>query len=115
MASPTANLHVQIVRFVIDHQPPIVACEFVDADGQKHTVVDKVWMFSEETPSAQSHYPKPGEIRCGVVSQWRDSEGRDVVRINTADPDQIESIEGLTEFTVLRDLVAEASSSVNEQ
>ena len=30
MALKEADFHVKIVRFVMDHQPPIVACEFVD-------------------------------------------------------------------------------------
>jgi hypothetical protein len=101
MASQTANLHVQIVRFIVDHQPPIVACEFVDAASRTHTVIDKVWIFSEQTLDAHSQYPQPGLIRCAVLAEWRDTGGRELVRINT-----IESTEGLTEFVVGRDQVS---------
>ena len=40
--SQAVELHVKIVRFVLDHQPPIVGCEVVDADGKRHTFIDKV-------------------------------------------------------------------------
>jgi hypothetical protein len=106
MASLKVDLRVEIARSIMDHQPPIVACEFVDSAGRQHTVIDKVWMFSEETLNAQSDYPQPGAIRCAIVAEWRDSEGRDLLRISTADPDQIESTEGLTNFDVLRDQVS---------
>lgn len=105
MAAQIADLHIQIVRFVMDHQPPIVACEFRDAGGRTHTVIDKVWMFSEHTPDAKSQYPQPGLIRCAVLATWRSAEGRELVRIDSANPDQIESTEGVTEFIVARDQV----------
>lgn len=90
----------------MDHQPPIVACEFPDADGRRHEVIDKVWMFSAKTLHAGSEYPQEGAIRCAVLAEWRDATGRDVVRISTANPDQIESTEERTEFVVLRDQVS---------
>jgi hypothetical protein len=101
MASPMAELRVQITRFVMDYQPPIVACEFLDADGRRHTVIDKVWMFSEKTLDAASQYPQDGVIRCSVLAEWRDATGRDLVNISTANPDQIESIEDRSDFVVL--------------
>jgi hypothetical protein len=112
IAAQTMELNVQIVRFVMDHQPAIVACELVDAAGHRHTFIDKVWIFSEQTLDAQSEYPQPGVIRCAVLETWHDSEGRELARINTADPDQIESTEGMSEFTVLRKQLSSASGPV---
>ena len=113
MASQTVDLQVQIVRFVLDHQPPIVACEFVDAGGRQHTIIDKVWMFSEETLNAHSQYPQPGLIRCTVLEELRDTQGRELVKIDVANPDQIESAEGLTEFTVVRGQVSPSTGPIN--
>lgn len=96
-----AILHVQIVRFAHDGQPPAVACEFIDADGKCHTIVDKVWMFFDEILDSTSEYPQVGEVRCTVLDQWRDEQGRDLVRIDTEVPDNIWSIEELSEFVVL--------------
>ena len=100
--SQTVDLHVQIVRFVLDHQPAIVACEIIDADGQRHTFIDKVWMFLDQNLNADSAYPLSGAIRCAVLKRWRDASGRELVSVNTADPDFIESTEGLSEFVVLQ-------------
>jgi len=113
MASQTANLHVQIVRFVMDHQPPIVACEFVDADGHCHTFIDKVGIFSEETLDADSRYPQAGVIRCVLMTEWWDSRGRGLIKINTAEPDQLESTAGLTDFVVLRGQISATPSRAN--
>lgn len=93
-------LAVQIGRFVDPHQPGVVACEFVDADGCRHTLIDKVPIFSIEDLDASSTYPRPGAVRCTVVSSWRDERGRGLVRLNTARPDRVDSTEGLSEFVV---------------
>ena len=90
-----------------------IACEFPDADGRRHTVVDKVWMFSEQTLDAGSQYPQDGVIRCAVLAEWRDGSGRDLVRISTATPDQIESTEERTEFVVLRAQVSTVAVPLN--
>jgi hypothetical protein len=95
------NLAVQIVRFVEDTQPGVVACEFVDAEGRRYTLVDKVPAFSAERLDAASAYPQPGVVRCEVVSRWRDGRGRELVRVTADKPDGIESTEGLAEFVVL--------------
>jgi hypothetical protein len=108
MESQTAELRVQIVRPVVDHQPLIVACEFMDAGGRKHTVTDKVWIFSDSTLDAHSQYPQVGVIRCALMAEWRDETGWELCRINTALPFHIESSEGLTEFIVLRDQLSTA-------
>jgi hypothetical protein len=55
------ELAVQIVRFVDDEpQPGIVACEFIDANGHRHTLIDKVPMCSGERLDANSTYPRVG-------------------------------------------------------
>lgn len=95
------NLAVQIVRFVDRHQPGWVACEFVDADGKRHTIIDKVPIFTEEDLDETSAYPRSGSAQCEVLAQWRDAQGRELVRITTARPDAIESTEGVSEFVVL--------------
>ena len=103
---PTVDLHVQIVRFVLDHQPAIVTCEIVDAGGSRHTFIGKVWMFLDQNLNADSPYPLPGAIRCAVLNRWRDASGRELVEVNTADPDFIESTEELSEFVVLQDQIS---------
>lgn len=95
------NLAVQIVRFVDECQPGWVECEFADAEGRQHRVTDKAPMFTVEDINKGSRYPRAGVLRCVLESHWRDESGRDLARINTARPDDIESSEGLSEFVVL--------------
>jgi hypothetical protein len=96
------NLAVQIMRFLgYDPQPGIVACEFADAEGRVHTLIDKVPIFSTETIDADSIYPLPGHASCEVLERWRDVRGCELVRVSTARPWGIESTEGLSEFVVL--------------
>jgi hypothetical protein len=89
---------VQIVRFVEWHQPPIVACELVDANGRTHTFIDKVWIFANEPFDEATDYPQPGNIRCEILSSRQDEAHPQLVRIRLADG--VESSEGLTEFAV---------------
>src|SRR5215471_11505967 len=101
------ELIVQIVRWVDDDpQPGIVACEFEDAEGYLHTVIEKQAVASEVCLDASSAYPRPGIIRCEVLTQWRDSKGRELARITTERPYSIETTEGLSEFVVLASQLA---------
>lgn len=97
----THNLAVQIVRWIEDYQPGIVACEILDAHGGRHTIIDKLPYFTAEYLDSSSEYPRPGSIRCEVLSQWRDEVGRDLARISLARPYDMQSTEGLSEFVVL--------------
>jgi hypothetical protein len=49
----------------------------------------------------KSKYPQPGATRCIVLRRWRDSHGRELVSISTAEPWSVESVDGLSEFVVL--------------
>jgi hypothetical protein len=94
------TLAVQIVRFVDDGQPGWVECEFVDAVGVRHTLRDKVPIFSAEWLDADSAYPRPGSAGCEVLARWSDEHGRALARITTARPRDIESRDGSSEFVV---------------
>jgi len=77
----------------------------VEADGRRHTLIDKVPVFSVEPLDANSMYPRSGAARCIALNQWCDAEGRELMRISTVHPDQIESSDGLSEFVVLREQI----------
>jgi hypothetical protein len=53
-------------------------------------------------------------IRCSVLAGWRDNADRELVKINTADPFQIESTEGLTELIVQRNQILTSPRRVNQ-
>src|SRR5579859_5662505 len=55
----------------------------------------------QQRPRSRQRYPKPGSVGCEVSARWRDSDGRELIRISTARPWGIESTEGVSEFVVL--------------
>jgi hypothetical protein len=95
------QLAVQIVRFVDDAQRGVVACEFEDANGRRHTLIDKVPIFTDMILDANSIYPQTGSARCEILRRWKDVTGRELLRVTTAKPDDIMSMEDLSEFVVL--------------
>jgi hypothetical protein len=102
------QLAVQIVRFVDEAQPGVVAGEFEDPDGRRHTLIDKVSILADKMLDATSIYPRAGNARCEILDRWKDARARDLVRVSTAKPDGIESTEGLSEFVVLSSKVSSA-------
>lgn len=94
------ELAVQTVRFVDDAFPGFVACEFIDASGRRHTLIDKVPIFSIEVLDSSTKYPQGGVVRCEVLSWWRDHGDKELLRISIARPDGVESTDGVSEFVV---------------
>jgi hypothetical protein len=93
------NLRVQIVRFVdVEPQPGIVESQFRDAQGQVHSIIDKIPMFTSAVLSSDSDYPRPGFIECRVLDRIADSVG-DLARI-TVETYHFEWTEERSEFVI---------------
>ena len=105
MGPELVELTVEIVRLVDNYFPGVVACEFVDAADRRHTLIDKAPMFGIDVPDASNKYPFHGAVRCTVLSRWTDDQGRELLRISTAEPDAVESTEELQEFVVSKSQV----------
>jgi hypothetical protein len=104
------ELAVQILRCVDDeHQPGWIECEFVDVESRRHTIIDKIPIFSMDPAldplDRNAKYPQPGGVACEILDAWRDPQVRDLVRITT-----LESTEKLSEFVVLASQLSEAPS-----
>lgn len=95
------HLAITIVRFVDDHQPGLVECEFADAEGRIHKIVEKIPLVTAADLWRDSTYPQPGSVACEVLRKWSDEHGRELARITTDRPWSIESTEGLSEFVML--------------
>jgi hypothetical protein len=63
------SLRVQIVRFVDEDQPGWVESQFRDAQGEVHSIIDKVPMFTSAALWPDSDYPQPGWIECRVLER----------------------------------------------
>jgi hypothetical protein len=91
-----ASLSVQIVEFLeASSYPAIVACEFTDAGGRRHRVIDKLPIFTAQDLRKDSMYPQPGEAECLVLGTVEDGERRKLICIRT-----LETTRGETEFVV---------------
>jgi hypothetical protein len=98
-------LTVQIIRFVDGSFPGWVECKLVDAKGRCHLIIEKVPMVAVADLDAHSKYPTPGTVACEVLKRYRDETGQELAQVSTARPWSIESAEGLSEFTVLANLL----------
>ena len=97
------GIKVSIVRYISDDpQPGIVECQFQDAYGRRWSFVEKTLVVSLEQLDAHSIFPQPGVTDCKIVQRFPDAAGRDVIRVNT-----VESVEGVTQFDILPELLVE--------
>jgi len=102
------ELAIQIVRCVNDkHQPGWVEGEFIDVEGRRHTLVDKVPIFSAAPLDSNSQYPQMGRVACEVLNIWHDQLQRELVRITIDRPYHVESTDKLSEFVVLATQLSE--------
>jgi hypothetical protein len=108
------QLKVEIVRYVEHYFPGIVECELVDAEGHLHRFIAKVPIVSDEWLGPEDVYPKSGVIRCEILERLSERDGRDLVRVTTERPDDVESKEGVTEFLVLSSQVISADATIAE-
>jgi hypothetical protein len=99
---------VKITRYVSDDpQPGIVECELFDVHGRCWHFIEKTAVVSADDLDAKSVYPQPGVIAAEVVGHSKDAAGRDVTRIDTSRPWDVESTDGATQFDVLSELLIE--------
>ena len=100
-------IKILITSFIDDHQPGFVECKFYDAFGNQHIVQDKVPIVTDKDLDASSEYPQKGLIACEIVSEWKDSNGQKIFKVNTSKPWGVDTIAGLTEFDVLEEQLIE--------
>ena len=96
-----SEVKVQIVRFVEDHQPPIVEAVLLDAWGREWAFIHKCAYFTATYLDENSTYPQQGVIGCEIIRAWRDEQGRELCTITTERPWDLEARDGETRFDVL--------------
>jgi hypothetical protein len=102
------GIKVTITRYLSDEpQPGIVECQLLDAHGRLWLFVEKSAIVSANSLHARTAYPQPGAIAGEVVERCRNSEGREVVRINTEQPYGVSSVDGTAQFDVFAESLEE--------
>jgi len=90
----------QVVLWVADEpQPGVVEAHLTDADGRVWRFIDKEPIFCADAVDKLARFPVAGAIRCRIISHDTLSDGRQVVTIDTAIPDGVDS-DGVTIFRV---------------
>jgi hypothetical protein len=74
------ELHVDFVQFVDEYQPGIVEREFIDADRDRHTLIDKIPLFTTVDLRPDSYYSQAGGVRCRILGRSGNSAGRELLQ-----------------------------------
>jgi hypothetical protein len=102
------GVRVSITRYLGDEpQPGIVECEFIDAHGRCWRFVQKTAIISAGQLDGHTHYPQFGVIACEIISQRRDENGREIICVDSERPWGVESVDAVTRFEVLRNVLVE--------
>jgi len=99
-----ADIAVSILRWVADEpQPGFVEFSIVDCDGRDWRFVDKLPVVTAEDLDKTSAYPRPGSVRCKILSFDHDAAGREIALIDTDKPWCIQTADEGHMFRVFAD------------
>jgi hypothetical protein len=84
-------LRVEIVAFVDESFPGFVRCAFTDAEGTRHTFIEKVPVVTTEELWSDSTYPQSGAVACERVEMTQDTSGRPTAKITIDACDSLDS------------------------
>ena len=99
------EVRVQIVEYIPGDYDDFLIVEFMDAFEVVHRFQDKVAIFGCEVDVDETTpLPVPGTFDCVIVERFH-SDGRDLVRIDTERPFDIESLAGDYQFVVTSEIV----------
>lgn len=94
MDGRTIGLRVSITRYVDDHQPGFVACEFADIHGRVWcSPLTKLPYVTGEMLDEGSSYPRPGAVECVVLGRKRTEDGQEAVLVDIGAYISIEDVE----------------------
>ena len=104
-----AAIRVSITQWLSDEpQPGWIECRVTDAWGREWIFEDKPYVFGSDCElDARTKYPRPGSIPCEIVGRRRDTDGREIVAVDTELPAHIESRTGETRIDVLEGQLVE--------
>ncbi|QIY58772.1 hypothetical protein HEP86_35240 [Streptomyces sp. RPA4-5] len=95
------ELRCEAVRWVDDEPfPGIVEVQFIDAEGQRWSLIDKSPIFAEfDELTPDSVYPVKVAVRCVIQDDVETLAGDEVVTVSTS-PDGVTTPDGRDTFAV---------------
>ena len=78
---------------------------FVDAWGNRHKFNEKASIVSCKNIDLENDFPLDGFIRCELLNEWTDDNGRRIATVSTEKTDNVETLSGMSRFDLLRDEV----------
>lgn len=100
-------IKIKITKFISNDNPGFVECTFNDAWNKVYIVHDKVPIVTEKYLDANSEYPQDGFIACEIQKESVDINGRTICTVTTSKPWSVDTIDGLTEFDLLKEQLTE--------
>jgi len=101
------GVKAKITRCIDDEgYPTFVECQFIDAHGCAQVFDDKDVFFTKELLDRNSNYPIDGIVVCEITER-RNIEGCEIVKVDTELPWHIELTKGETVFEVLQEHIIE--------
>lgn len=96
------NMKIEILKIIDSSSyPGWVECLFVDAWGNSHIFNEKIPIVTCEDIDSNSKFPQDGFIRCKLLKERVDDNGRKIITVSTENPDHVEAINGVNEFDLL--------------
>ena len=96
------EVRIQIVEFLSWDQPGFVAATLTDVDDVAHTFHDKVPIFTDAALYPDTELPVLGTLACTVLEVLK-RDGRELIRVDTEKPFDVESTKGWYHFVVAPD------------
>jgi hypothetical protein len=94
-------LRVDIVGFADESFPGFVQCAFADANGNRHTFIEKVPVVTAQELWSDSTYPQPGMVPCEREESLQGGAGRGLARVSIGVVDSMDSPRYSVQFIVL--------------
>ena len=78
-------LRVDIIGFVDESFPGFIRCAFEDANGNRHTFIEKIPVVTSEDLWSDSVYPQQGVVPCEKVETLDGGSGLACITIGVGD------------------------------
>lgn len=95
-------LRVDIIGFVDESFPGFVRCAFADAEGKRHTFIEKVPVVTTQDLWVDSAYPQQGTVPCEKVENFEGGIVNGLVRVTIGVGDSMDS-PGYSEQFIVRE------------